>query len=180
MPAPTIPTMPAAPVRGEDATAFATKANDMVDALAPMVTAMNSLGGWMESTAADAEASRVAAEAAEAAGAGYETADVELGGDFNASMFVRCTRVGNMVTITGLTALTHPSNSAPNSTLTAIPAAYRPSLTAYRLSHVSSGYLVSVTIGSTGLFYVSYAGITDGEAASRSGTGTPPSITYCI
>jgi hypothetical protein len=65
MPVPTITTLPDFPVRGEDPTTFAEKANDSVAAYPTMVTQMNTMGEFVEDEAAAAEVSRIAAEAAE-------------------------------------------------------------------------------------------------------------------
>jgi hypothetical protein len=65
MTVPTITALPDFPVRGEDATTFAEKANDSVAAYPTMVTQMNTMGEFVEDEAAAAEASRIAAEAAE-------------------------------------------------------------------------------------------------------------------
>jgi len=56
MPAPTITPLPAYPVRGEDQTTFATKANATVAAMPTMVTETNAVAEYVETTAAEVEA----------------------------------------------------------------------------------------------------------------------------
>lgn len=62
---PVIPDLPAAPVRGEDFSVFATKANAHVAALPAWTSQTNALGAWVETEAdrSQTEANRAAAEA---------------------------------------------------------------------------------------------------------------------
>lgn len=57
---PTIAALPAFPVRGEDQTTFATKANATVAAYPTLVTETNALADWVEDTADDVAADLVA------------------------------------------------------------------------------------------------------------------------
>lgn len=56
MPAPTITALPAYPVRGEDQTTFATKANATVAAMPTMVTETNAVAVYVEDAAAEVAA----------------------------------------------------------------------------------------------------------------------------
>lgn len=56
MPAPTITPLPAYPVRGEDQTTFATKANATVAAMPTMVTETNAVVVYVEDAAAEVAA----------------------------------------------------------------------------------------------------------------------------
>jgi len=60
-PPPTITPLPDFPVRGEDQTTFATKANATVAAYPTMVEETNALAEWTEDTAADVEANAIEA-----------------------------------------------------------------------------------------------------------------------
>lgn len=63
MAAPVVAALPAYPVRGEDQTTFATKANATVAAYPTLVTEVNALGTWMNATAATVAADTASATA---------------------------------------------------------------------------------------------------------------------
>lgn len=183
MPAPTVATLPPAPVRGEDRESFATKANTFLDALAGFQTEINALGAYVEDAAAQVEQDRIAAEAVAGQGEGYEEAVVTLGGSFDAGMTIRCVRIGRMVTITGIGGfLTHTAtvSGVGEATGGGIPASFLPSVNRVSNVYMRNGLIWhSVAVTSSGGFQLKYQDEA-GPAGGISSSGLPPTISYVI
>jgi hypothetical protein len=81
---PEIASLPDYPVRGEDRTSFATKANNTVAAMPTAVTEMNDLAAWMKATADEVEANALASADASIIGWSFstETAMADPGSGF--------------------------------------------------------------------------------------------------
>lgn len=111
----------------------------------------------------------------------YITENVpELGGDFNAGMGVTCTKVGNMVTITGNSILTHSTLATPDSADGIIPAAYRPTNTQQGVFLVTEGGTnCIIQIWATGKLELRYYK-DDGTFSTPNQSVQVPSITYVI
>jgi hypothetical protein len=187
MAAPTITTLPETPVRGEDREAFATKANAFLGALPTFQAEANTLGSYVETKAAEVEADaaqvatdREAVEVAAAAGEGYSKTAVELGGDFDVGQQIKCVRVGDVVTITGVgERLTHPSLNTPLSADGVIPVEFRPSFlvgNTYAVLNGSGLSFLSVRITQSGQLSLAYLSETGGVA--RTNSELPPTISY--
>ncbi len=108
----------------------------------------------------------------------YETATVELGGDFDAGEEVKCERIGNTVTITGVGGLGHSSSSSPGSS-NAIPSNFRPSTLLEMVYSTDSLTVREIEVSATGTITTRYRDWS-GSATSRTNTQVPPSITYII
>lgn len=113
------------------------------------------------------------------------SATVELGGDFDSGKQVKCERVGNVVTITGLGILTHATGISAVSAAGIIPSAYRPTTNSVTGTYYSSatvganGVIGMVSIGTSGslsLFYSDYTGST----TSRINSVLTPTISFVI
>lgn len=114
----------------------------------------------------------------------YQEAIVTLGGEFNAGESIKITRVGNLVTITSVGVLSHPSNAFPTSSAGVIPTWARPSSMVHNTYDAWSdsanyGYTYTVYVQDTfGLGY--YEWLTSPGGYARSSSGATVSISYNI
>lgn len=115
----------------------------------------------------------------------YQTATVELGGDFNAGEQVKVTRIGDKVTISSITgALSHPSNNTPVSAVGAIPDWARPTgaTEIFNIYGAANGpeflYAVSYSDGKFGTAY--RTSTFGGPGSALLNTAYPPTISYNV
>lgn len=114
--------------------------------------------------------------------ADYGVSDVvTLGGDFDIGQEVICRRIGNMVWIDGLGALTFPSDSSPESAVGAIPALYRPSSEdKFNVFFFTAGGTIrEVKVLTTGTFGITIVDFS-GTLSNVTSTTVSPSISYQI
>ena len=109
-----------------------------------------------------------------------DTETITLGGDFDSGQQVKCTRVGDQVTITSLGGLDHnPQDSVVISDFGVIPEAYRPPNNMYQYYHsdINAGInrAVAVTTGGTLQIVIDQTGSTD-----VTNTATAFTITYNV
>ncbi len=101
----------------------------------------------------------------------------DLDGDFDSDMEVTAVKIGSVVTLTANQALAHSSKSAPASTATALPAAYRPSAEMNNVYYALT-YVARVHVGTGGqitLVYYDWAGTLVARTSSE-----PFTISYVI
>lgn len=121
-----------------------------------------------------------AAEINAAAVGSVASVTVELGGGFTAGESVKCSRIGNVVTITGTTgSIAHPSNNSPDSAAEIIPASFRPASTISNVFWHTTAHIALVSITSAGLFRIEYRDWT-GTLSAQSQTGVAPTISYAV
>lgn len=108
----------------------------------------------------------------------YEEAVVVLDGAITGS--ARFTRVGNIVTMTGVDVWTHASLSVASTNTGLVPAQFRPPITARNLYIVISGqHINQVSILSNGRIDVAYWDTSFSLVADTT-TDVPPSLTYSL
>lgn len=117
----------------------------------------------------------------------YDEEIVELGGDFDAGEEIKCVRIGNQVTITGIGVLGHSLGAFIQSTDGVIPAKFRPPDSAVSNTYLAHWYpspddkvgvlIVDVTI--TGRLRTNYID-SDGLENDRTSTSSVPSLTYNV
>lgn len=107
------------------------------------------------------------------------TDTVELGGDFDAGESVKCTRIGNQVTISGVGVLGHSLESEATSASGVIPAAYRPSTDRGNVYYVSGSGTYTARVLSSGIFIIMHRD-TAFNLVSRGSSVDSPSITYNV
>lgn len=116
----------------------------------------------------------------------YDTDIVSLGGDFGtgAGSEVKCVRVGDQVTITGVGVLTHTAGGSPTSASGIIPTKYRPAATVQNVfgkeTLTGTHYLRIMEVAATGTVRVVYTQTDGTGSASPGSTSTMPSITYNV
>jgi len=113
----------------------------------------------------------------------YRSEIVELGGDFDAGEEVKCTRIGDQVTITSVGILTHSSLSKVDASSGVIPAAFRPSLNAGSTYHVDTSLVRTaafVEVNSNGNLLTSYTKLDTGAPSTEASTLAAFSVTYNI
>ncbi len=106
----------------------------------------------------------------------YHEETVTLGGDFDSKMQIKCTKVGDVVTISGVGVLTHSSGSLPTSAAGVVPEKFRPSDTTSNI-FAADTVIRSMIILASGAVIVAYSDFS-GAGSSMTTTQRIPSITY--
>lgn len=110
----------------------------------------------------------------------YSEDIIDLGGDFTGDGEVKCTRVGNQVTITAMDLLTHSSGVAAFSESSAIPDIYRPPASDVgNLYHPGVGVMSYVQVTSFGVLNTAYLDYS-GMSVSSSNINKRFTITYNV
>lgn len=103
--------------------------------------------------------------------------EVAASGDFS-EFTLKCMKIGNLVTIFTTTILSHSPNASPGTVEVVIPAAFRPASNVNNV-YDSNGSFSTIRITGFGALALQYTDYT-GEAAQRTNSASPISITYGV
>lgn len=111
----------------------------------------------------------------------YSETTVSLGGDFAFGESVKCVRIGNQVTISSDSPLSHSSDNQPMSSDGAIPALYRPTGNTFNVYQASDSSfdMVGFIAISSGFFITQYRDYA-GNNYSKTTTGSGFTLTFTV
>lgn len=110
---------------------------------------------------------------------GYSTTVVTLGGNFSGSNNLRCSRMGNIVTLTAVGVLSHSSGNEPVSGAGVIPDLYRPDGTTSNIYFTDATQVSGITVDANGLLAL-YYWTPAGGTVNKTNSTTVPSITFAV
>jgi len=110
---------------------------------------------------------------------GYQEATVTLGGAFGAQT-VEVVRVGNVVTITSASILTHTINTVVYSGSGVIPAWARPAVETPNNYGNNGDTLLQIAATPVGEIYLRYHSMINNSSAPTTNSSYPPSLSYAV